>query len=119
MKVGTSASVSLTLKNTGNVVWTNNQSTGAGTTRLRLMMRRPDYHASVFYDSSAGSNWLIPNQIQYTGPTVSPGQTARFTFTWHAPEQPGSYTDYFSPVMDGYYVMADIGMGFAINVTPN
>jgi hypothetical protein len=47
-----------------------------------------------------------------------PGGTATLTFNWKAPAQTGSYVDYFAPVIDGYYELSDIGMGFAVNVTP-
>ena len=116
MTAGSIVSTSLTIKNTGNVAWTNESTTGPGTTRLRLAMQIPTYTNSPFYDPSTGSNWLLPNQIEYTGPTVMPGQTATLNFTWKAPTQPGTYASYFSPVLDGYHVMADIGMGFLITV---
>jgi len=115
MPAGSTAIVSVTLKNTGNVVWKNESATKPS---IRLMMTQPSYRSSVFFDSAAASNWLAPSQIGYTGPPVGLDGTLTFTFNWKAPAQPGTYTERFAPVLDGYQALEDKGMAFTVTVTP-
>lgn len=114
MKAGSIANVSLTLKNTGSVVWSNNSS---GVPNFRIMMTQPNYRSSAFYNS-ADPAWIAPSQIIYSGSQVGLNGTITINFTWKAPATPGTYTEHFAPVLDGYQLLPDIGMAFTVNVTP-
>ena len=116
MAAGTTANVSLTLKNTGNTVWRNGTSLpGAFTTRL--IMKNPAYRTSRFYNSTDAS-WLSSAQVAMTTAVVRPGENATFAFTWKAPTVPSTYQEQFAPAIDGYELMPDIGMLFITTVTP-
>ncbi len=114
MAPGSVANVQITLKNTGSVVW-RNEANGIGAGNTRLGMTQPYYRASKFY-SSADTNWLSSSQIGLTTATVAPGQNGVFNFQWKAPTQPGTYTEWFAPVLDSVQWMPDIGMGFKVIV---
>jgi len=116
MAAGSSANVSLSLQNTGNTIW-RNETTRLGAGALRLAMVQPAYRTSRFYNS-ADANWLAPNQVGMTSAEVAPGQTATFNFSWKAPSIAGSYIEHFAPVLDGITFLNDIGMAYAVNVTP-
>jgi hypothetical protein len=116
MTAGSSAAASITLKNTGNVVWRGDAARGH-LPAVRLVMSQPWYRSSSFYNSSNAA-WLAPSQIAMQTAVVNPGENGQFSFSWKAPATPGSYLEHFAPAMDGVSLMADLGMGFAVNVTP-
>jgi len=87
---------------------------------VHLGTSHPDDRASVFYDSSAGSNWLSANRIAMQQSSVEPGQDATFNFAITAPSTPGTYKEYFNVVADGVSWLNDNGLFFTINVVqPN
>ncbi len=115
MAPGSIASVSLQLRNTGTATWKNETTRTASQTGVRLVMAQPWYRSSAFRDP-ADTNWLTAAQIGMTTPEVAPGQVGTFTFSWKAPLQTGTYTEYFAPVADGVTLMHDISMGFLVKV---
>ncbi len=116
MTQGTTATqkVSVTLKNTGNTVWRNED---AGLyNRTRLVMIFPRYRSSPFYDSTDPA-WLSPSQIAMKTPVVNPGENGVFEFSWKAPATSGNYLEYFSLVMDGAGFFPEYGSAFRTVVT--
>lgn len=113
MSTGQTATVSYTVKNTGNVVW-QDELYQSGFHALRLIMNHPLYRSSPFYDSS-DSNWLSVGQVRIPPGTVWPGQTVTFTFNWKAPTQTGSYHDPFQLAIGGLFY-PDYGSSFNTTV---
>jgi hypothetical protein len=92
-------------RNIGYQTWT--QST------MHLGTSQPNDRASQFYDSS----WI--NQTRPAGmmqSSIAPGAVATFNFILHAPQQTGTYNEYFNLVDDGVTWLNDPGMFFSINV---
>ncbi len=86
------------LKNVGNKTWDSN--TRIGTTQ-------PRDRSSVFADST----WIGPNRPAGVTGTVPPGGTFKFQFDLHAPNQPGTYFEYFGVVEEGVAWFSDPGQG--------
>jgi hypothetical protein len=116
MVPGSSATATLQLKNTGTLAWKNEKTRTPSQPALRLVMTKPWYRSSAFYDDSSGSKWLVPSQIAMTSENVEPGEVGTFTFSWKAPTKPGTYIEYFAPVVDGVTLLHDINMGFLVKV---
>jgi MYXO-CTERM domain-containing protein len=91
---------SITLKNIGQKTWDEN--TKLGTTQ-------PRDRSSAF----AGADWLAPNRAAGVpkGMTVPPGQDFKFEFSWHAPNEPGMFDEFFSVVQEGVHWFGDPGQG--------
>jgi len=80
---------------------------------LHLGTSNPNDRTSQLYDSS----WLNPSRpagLVETG--VAPGEVGTFDFTLHAPQQTGSYNEYFNLVADGVTWLNDPGLYFTVNV---
>ncbi len=100
------------IKNTGNVIWYNDDSgRPAGTAPLRIMTTLPYYHASGFYDNGS---WLADNQVAMDTPQTNPGDIADFSFQIKTPQNPGIYSETFGLVLDGATPLPDNRqLGFA------
>lgn len=119
LEPGQKSTLTLDLTNTGSATWNRD-----GTNPFRIGTSRPNDRASRFY--TAGS-WLAPHRIQLSGivtdgqvvnrSSVAPGETARFSFEVTAPSVPGTYNEYFTPVVDGMSWLPDIGIYYPITVT--
>ena len=96
--------VTLSIKNTGNIVWYNDSNKHIGAAPLRLLTDSPFYHNSVFYDPST---WIAPNQISMVTPEVDPGSTGTFSFNLDTPSVSGDYSDGFGLVLDGAAIYPD------------
>lgn len=99
------------LKNAGNVSWMG----GTGTLGVLLGTDNPRDRASAFYSPG---DWPSPSRPArlYYGALVAPGETARFYFTLQAPMTPGTYKEYFRPVVEGFTWFEDLGIYFQIQV---
>jgi len=86
------------LKNAGTKTW--DSSTHLGTTQPRDMK-------SPFADGT----WLADNRPAGVTGTVAPGGTYKFQFDLHAPDEPGTYYQYFGVVQDGVAWFSDPGQG--------
>lgn len=113
MSPGQIANVQIRLRNTGNVVW-KDENFRSLTRSMRLGMIAPQYRNSPFYNS-ADPAWLGGGQIKMTSASVAPGEIGDFNFTWKAPSTPGFYWERFSGLNDGVF-MRDLGMTFATTV---
>jgi hypothetical protein len=86
------------MKNTGGQTWSSS---------TRLATSQPRDRASAFADSS----WISPNRLAAVNGTVRPGGTFRFQFDLHAPDQPGTYYEYFDLVQENVAWFGDPGQG--------
>lgn len=112
---GATTNVWVEIKNTGNQVWKNTGNNivrlGSGSSFGNINQNR-DY-ASEF----ANSDWLSKNRPSgISNSEVRPGETTRFQFNIKAPTNAGVYKAYFTPVVDGYTWMKDIGIYWQITV---
>lgn len=114
MPPNSTVSASLTLKNTGNTIW-RNEANKIGIGSLRLVMTKPPYRTSKFYNPS-DTSWISNNQIVLETPIVNPGENGVFSFTWKAPAEINTYFEPFVPVIDGRVFLPDVGMGFGVRV---
>jgi len=88
MKAGQSVKANMVLKNIGSKAWT---------TSTKLATTQPRDRASVF----VGPDWLSPSRLAAVKGTVAPGAEFKFEFTFHAPDKPGTYLEYFGMVQEG------------------
>ncbi|HSQ66444.1 MAG TPA: phage tail tip lysozyme [Polyangiaceae bacterium] len=86
------------LKNTGTKTWDSN--TRIGTTQ-------PRDRTSAFADET----WLAPNRPAAVKGTVAPGATYKFTFDLAAPNEPGTYDEFFGVVEESVAWFSDPGQG--------
>ena len=86
------------LKNTGTKTWDSN--TRIGTTQ-------PRDRTSAFADET----WLAPNRPAAVKGTVAPGATYKFTFDLAAPNEPGTYDEFFGVVEENVAWFSDPGQG--------
>ena len=115
MVAGSSTSVTLAIRNLSNTVWRNDDESVLSYGSIRVLTANPMYHSSPF--SNGDMSWLgTSNQVRMTTPYVLPGQVGMFIFTWTAPQAPGTYTDRFTLVVDGYAVFGYKGMAFSTTV---
>ena len=105
---GGTATLMITLKNTGGIAWYN-----FGEHPTRLGTSHDTDRASAL---ATTGNWLSPNRIGMTEDTVNPGENGTFTFTITAPNADATYREYFQPVIEGYQWMKDIGIYLDITV---
>jgi hypothetical protein len=104
--------IGFTVKNTGNVTWTN-----SGPNPVNIGTLRPTARNSSFVDST----WLGPNRPGHlVEASVAPGQTGTFDFWIQAPNvgQATPFNEYFGLVHEGISWMPDIGLYFGIIVRP-
>ena len=107
MTPGEETIVWVDLKNTGNTAWLNTGDTATKLGTAQKLDRVSDF---------ASSTWLSPNRAAYADKIVQPGETGRFTFTVKAPEQVGTYKEYFRPVVEGVTWMNDLGIYWEVIV---
>ena len=80
---------------------------------LKIGTSNPNDRLSVFSNNS----WVGANRpAAITQPSVSPGQIGTFRFSLTAPSNPGTYVEYFNPVIDGLTWLNNGGFAFTINV---
>ena len=111
LSAGATTSVWIEVKNTGTATWNKNVRLGSGSSYGSANQHRD-------YDSEfANSDWLSANRpTAISDDNVAPGQTTKFQFTIKAPSTNGVYKAYFTPVVDGYSWMKDIGIYWQITV---
>lgn len=95
-------------RNIGNQTW--DQSF------MRLGTSNPRDRNSLFKDT----NWVSDTRpTALLESSVIPGMIGTFEFTMSAPQNPGSYREYFNLVADGRTWLADYGLYYPINVVNN
>lgn len=94
--------VNVKIQNAGNTPWFSalGQCPGQAYTYLgttREQDRNSVFHAPLVFGET---QWLGANRIKMKTLRANPGEIAEFEFTGHAPETPGLYREYFSPVVE-------------------
>ncbi len=106
--------------NTGEVkdLWVEFENNGlaswvqSGDFAVRLGTANPIDRASKFYHSS----WLSNNRVMMTQSVVKAGEKAKFSFKVQAPTVPGTYYEYFRPVVENISWLKDEGVFWKIEV---
>ena len=116
LKPNEAFNVSLEIKNTGTSSWEKSGSKvvrlGSGSAYGETSQQR-DYN-SEFSDVT----WLSPNRpITIDKSEIKTGENTKFNFTIRAPAKAGTYKAYFTPVVDGYAWMNDMGIYWQIIVS--
>lgn len=132
MSPGEEKTVWVEVKNTGSKEWwdqgvmnsnSGRSSSGAavvylGTGSIHDPQKRGyDYNSIFESDSWANSrraSHMTNGAVEF--PAVSPGWNTRFAVKLKAPETPGTYREYFTPVAEGVQWMRDIGIYWEIIV---
>ncbi|MDP9212307.1 MAG: hypothetical protein M3N59_03460, partial [bacterium] len=120
------------IKNTGDYAW---HAGGKNPVRLgtshgldrksRFTTRTsdgvPDGEQWISGNRPTGLNGrLDPSTNQVVGDSaIEPGQIGVFSFTIKAPSTPGTYREYFRPVLEGDRWLNDFGMYFELRVLPH
>ncbi|MFZ5391719.1 MAG: hypothetical protein ACOZAR_00810 [Patescibacteria group bacterium] len=116
---GGSATVTLSLKNTGTAAWTN-----SGSNPMHLAAINPQDRNCGFFKSG---EWLTANRAaSLNESSVAPGEIGTFTFTVVGNPAPGTYPEYFAPVIENLTWMDNFsatphgkyGIYWNITVTP-
>jgi hypothetical protein len=102
---GANIYLTLSARNVGYDTWQQSN--------LRVAVSNPTTRTSPFY-SPTWINTDRPGGMTTT--SVVPGGEATFTFTNRAPQQAGTYTEYYSLVADGVTYLNDPGLYYTINV---
>lgn len=84
------------LRNNGTLDWT---------TDTKLATTEPRDRDSAF----AHDSWPAPNRPAQVEGTVAPGEVFRFEFSLKAPDEPGTYNEYFGVVQEGAQWFSDPG----------
>ncbi|MEX2430203.1 MAG: peptidoglycan DD-metalloendopeptidase family protein [Patescibacteria group bacterium] len=81
----------------------------------------PDGEQWISGSRATGLNGrLDPSTNKVVGDsTIEPGQIGVFSFTIKAPGTPGTYREYFRPVLEGNRWLDDFGMYFELRVLPH
>jgi lysozyme len=98
LEAGETFEVHIELRNAGGKPW--NDSTMLATTE-------PRDRASAFF----GPDWIAESRPAAVEGAVLPGESYHFTFTLHAPDEPGVYSEYFGVVQEGETWFSDPGNG--------
>jgi len=110
LNIGEKTTLSLSLRNTGNVSWISNDEG-----MFFLGTSHEDDRKSVFFkDGEKG--WVGANRIMMDKPVVKPGQTASFTFEITAPNKSGIYREFFKPLVEGFKWLDDKNIFWDITV---
>lgn len=109
---GQSALAWVDIKNTGNVTWRRDSSKP-----IRLGTSSPVDRVSKFF---VNGDWIGTNRASGADKDIiAPGETTRFSFVIKAPDDmaPGTYTEYFRPLIDGTTWLTDQNINIPITVT--
>ncbi|MFC1615937.1 N-acetylmuramoyl-L-alanine amidase [Patescibacteria group bacterium] len=105
LNVGESFSLTIKLKNTGNTPWNN-----SGNNVVRIGTDHVRDRISPFLAQPGTRIGYLQNEI------VNPGEIGIFEMKLQAPQEPGYYKEYYTPVVEGVTWMADSGMNFSTTV---
>jgi DNA-binding beta-propeller fold protein YncE len=111
--------VVIVLRNDGTETWRSDE-TAEGTAPLRLGTTSPRDRASAFASADATWRWGS-NRIRMLTPTVAPGETGTFAFTFTAPTlpaYPATFDERFAPVAEGTAWMDATQISIVTQVRP-
>jgi len=110
LRVGEEATLSLQLRNVGNVVWLGEGAETRG--QVRLGTSNPFDRSSSFFHNS----WLSSDRVTYVTPAVVlPGEIGTFSFAIKATRE-GNFREYFRPVAEHLSWFNDLGIYWGISV---
>ncbi len=98
MTVNQSLPAWIEMKNAGRKAWDGG---------IRIGTTGPRDRASAFVDG----DWLGANRPAACVAGAAPGATCKFSWTWHAPDKPGDYKEFFGMVQEGVAWFSDPGQG--------
>lgn len=101
LKKGEKISGWVDLKNTGNIAWKNQ-----GDVNIRLGTDRTRDRKSLFLNPPDTRIGFLKQK------ETPPGSIGRFEFKLKAPEKPGNYEEFLTPVIEGVSWLTDTGMNF-------
>lgn len=118
MQFGARNTVTLDLTNTGSATWRQGGAYpfNLGTTRPRgrpSAMASGDWQSLSRVKKFAG---VVSGGVVTAQDFVPPGQTARFSFDFVAPGDPGNYLEYFEPLVENYQWLGDVGIFWQVYV---
>lgn len=95
-------------KNTGNTVWQQSF--------FKLGTNKPQGGSSPLQSD----DWITSGRVdRMLEDSVEPGETATFESSLLAPDNSGTYTQYFKPVAEGITWLNDVGLKFSLTVQGN
>lgn len=108
MTHGTSATLTVVAKNTGDVTWKN-----TGSFPIKMATSSPFGRSSSFY----ANTWpAVDRAAILSEASVAPGANGTFTFAVQAPSTTGTYREYFDLISEGMAWFSDPGMSFYFTV---
>lgn len=119
MHPGEKLPVVLVLRNTGTETWLSDEMAD-GAPPVRLATTSPRDRASAFATDDPTWRWSS-NRIRMTTPTVAPGESGTFTFTFTAPvlaSYPATFDERFAPVAEGVAWMDAAEISIVTQVRP-
>jgi lysozyme len=96
MTVNQDLPASIEMQNVGTKTWDSN---------TKLATTQPRDRSSIF----VAPDWPAPNRLDAVKGTVAPGGSYKFQFTFHAPDKPGTYHEFFGMVQEGVHWFSDPG----------
>lgn len=109
LKTGESKEISVQIKNTGDVEWSNSSASA-----VKIGTVGPLDRQSVFYDH----NWLSGNRAVVSETKISPNGVGRFNFNIVAPKKTGNYIEKFGVVVEGLAWLEGVEFQLNIKVEP-
>src|SRR5262249_46524105 len=107
MKAGSTTTITVVAKNTGNVTW---HHTDAYPIKLGLITASSPF---------ANSTWpALDRPAIVTETSVAPGSNGTFQFQVTAPTTPGNYQLSMNPLAEGIAWFPNAGLNYTITVTP-
>lgn len=107
MKSATEATITVRLRNLGNVTWYKD-----GDTPIYIGTSSDKDRKSAFFPNSPKRPGILVQD------SVAPGGVGDFTMTLKAPTESGVYEEHFTPVIDGVQWLEDTDIAFTVLV-PN
>jgi len=101
--------VTVQIKNTGDVAWSNDTAAA-----VKIGTVNPNDRSSVFWDVA----WLSKNRVTSSEALVGPGEIGQFTFTVAAPKKTGNYVEKFGVVIEGLAWLDMVTFQLNIKVEP-
>ncbi len=109
LKAGETHEISVQVKNTGDVQWSN-----SNVSAVKIGTAGPLDRYSAFYDN----NWLSRNRVTTSEANVAPNGVGKFSFNIAAPEKVGNYVEKFRVVIEGLAWLEGVEFQLNIKVEP-
>ncbi|HPH78933.1 MAG TPA: hypothetical protein PLH65_02515, partial [bacterium] len=110
LKPGETKDVWVEFENTGQATWYQN-----GDYAVRLGTSNPIDRTSLF----VGDDWINDHRLKMVQANVQTGEVAKFSFQIKAPNEVGTYKEYFRPVAENVAWLNDDGVFWQVEVVDN